>query len=65
MLQMNPKTEPILIILCAGAIREVEALSGHLEQMGIRVVLKPFSIYQLLDCITEVLAASDRAVPTE
>jgi asparagine synthase (glutamine-hydrolysing) len=57
MLQMSPKTESIPIILCTGAVREVEALSGHLEQMGIRVVIKPFSIYQLLDCITEVLGS--------
>jgi CheY-like chemotaxis protein len=60
MLQMNPTTAPIPIILCTGAVREVEALSGHLREMGVRVVLKPFSIYHLLDVIAEVLGPSPR-----
>ena len=64
MLQMNPKTAPIPIILCTGAVREVEALSGHLREMDIRVVLKPFSIYHLLDVIAEVLGPSPRKLAT-
>lgn len=58
MLRMNPTTASIPIILCTGAVREVEALAGHLAEMGVRIVLKPFSIYQLLDLITEVLTAT-------
>jgi hypothetical protein len=63
MLQMNPRTAQIPLILCTGAVREVEALSGHLTEMGIRVVLKPFSIYHLLVVITEVLGPLPRRMP--
>jgi CheY-like chemotaxis protein len=55
MLRMSPKLGSIPVVLCTGAVREVEALSGHLLEMGVRVVLKPFSIYRLLDVITEAL----------
>ena len=55
MLRMSPKLGGIPVVLCTGAVREVEALSGHLLEMGVRVVLKPFSIYRLLDVITEAL----------
>lgn len=55
MLRMNPKTGAIPIILCTGAVHEVEALSAHLLEMGVRVVLKPFSIYRLLEVIAEAL----------
>lgn len=63
MLQMNPATSQIPIILCTGAVREVEALSGHLTELGIRVVLKPFSIYHLLDVIGDVLGPLPRRTP--
>lgn len=58
MLRMNPATASIPLILCTGAVREVEALSAHLDDVGIRVVLKPFSIYRLLAEIAEVLRTS-------
>lgn len=58
MLSMNPDTEGIPIILCTGAVREVMALQDHLDSMGIRVVLKPFNIDQLVDVIAEVLATA-------
>ena len=63
MLQMNPKTEKLPIIVCTGAIRKVEALSGHLEQVGVRVIIKPFNINELLEVITELLAAEPEAKP--
>jgi len=55
MLRMDPGTAQIPIILCTGAVHEVEALGSHLLEMGITVVLKPFKIDQLLSAIQERL----------
>ena len=56
LLHMDPETTTIPIVLCTGAVREVEALAPHLLEMGITVVLKPFNIDQLVDAIRERLA---------
>jgi CheY-like chemotaxis protein len=47
MLRMDPRTAQIPIVLCTGAVREVEALKGRLDEMRVRVVLKPFNIDEL------------------
>ncbi len=65
MLRMDRETAAIPIVLCTGAAREVEALSGHLEDMGVRVVLKPFNIDQLAAVIAESLAATGVPSPTD
>jgi CheY-like chemotaxis protein len=62
MLRMDPGTAGIPIVLCTAAVREVEALEGHLENMGVRVVLKPFNIDQLVTVIADALAKA--GVPT-
>ena len=62
MLRMDPGTAKIPIVLCTAAVREVEALEGHLENMGVRVVLKPFNIDQLVTVIADALAKA--GVPT-
>lgn len=63
---MNPTTAHVPLILGTGAVHEVEALSGHRHELGIRVVIKPVTIGQLLEVIAELLAATpDRAVPTK
>ncbi len=51
LLRMDPATTAIPIVLCTGAVREVEALEEHLMAMGVTVVLKPFNIDQLVDAI--------------
>ncbi len=56
-LRMDRDTAGIPIVLCTGAVREVEALAPHLQDMGIRVVLKPFNIDHLVAVIAEALAA--------
>ncbi len=58
MLRMDRETAAIPIVLCTGAVREVEALAGHLEEMGVRVVLKPFNIDRLVEAIAEALDRS-------
>jgi CheY-like chemotaxis protein len=60
MLRMDPATTRIPIILCTGAVREVEALADHLLAMDVTVVLKPFNIDHLIDAIGDQLGA-DRA----
>ena len=62
MLRMDPGTAGIPIVLCTAAVRDVEALQGHLENMGVRVVLKPFNIDQLVTVIADALAKA--SVPT-
>lgn len=56
MLRMNPATAAIPIVLCTGAAREVEGLRGHLDNMGVRVVLKPFNIDALEGTIATAMA---------
>ncbi len=51
MLRMDPATAATPIVLCTGAVREVEVLASHLLDMGVTVVLKPFNIDQLVDAI--------------
>ena len=60
LLRMDRTMVKVRIVLCTGAAREVEALNGHLTEMGVRVVLKPFDIDQLLTVIAEALAAPSR-----
>ncbi len=59
MLKMDPHTQAIPIVLCTGAVRQVEGLKAHLDQMGIRVVIKPFNIDDLLREVADALSSSD------
>ena len=58
MLRMSPKTSDIPIILCTGAVREVADMDARLSEMGVRVVLKPFDIDELVHVVNDVLAAA-------
>ena len=58
MLKMEPRTRKIPVVLCTGAVREVDALRPHLEEMGVRVVIKPFDIAELLEQIKSALVAA-------
>lgn len=55
MLNMDPKTTNIPLILCTGAVREATELGSHLEEMGIRVVLKPFGIDELVRVVKQAI----------
>lgn len=55
MLQMNPPTSAIPIVLCTGAIKQVSELKPRLEEKGVRVVLKPFNLDELLEVLREAL----------
>jgi len=59
MLRMDPRTAAIPIVLCTGAKRKVEELDGHLREMGVRVVLKPFVLEALLVAVADGLAEAN------
>jgi CheY-like chemotaxis protein len=64
-LRMDPRTAPIPIVLCTGAIKEVDALQPQLDQLGVRVVHKPFNIDELLAVIADVLAPHSDGIADE
>ncbi len=55
LLKMDRETRAIPVIICTGAVREVQDLQPHLEDMGVAVVLKPFDMDYLLGEIAKVL----------
>jgi CheY-like chemotaxis protein len=55
MLRMDRATKEIPIVLCTGAVSQVQQLESHLAGMGVRVVLKPFDLDQLLKAISDAL----------
>ena len=56
MLRLDPATAAIPVVLCTGAVREVEALGPRLAELGVRVLLKPFNIDDLTALLAEALA---------
>ena len=65
MLRMDRETAAIPIVLCTAAVREVEALRDHLEEMGIWVVLKPFNIDRLVAVIAEALVETGAPITAD
>lgn len=54
-LRMYPPTQNIPIILCTAALNEVREQEATLEDKGIPVVYKPFSVDELLKAVRSVL----------
>jgi CheY-like chemotaxis protein len=55
LLTMDPRTSDIPVILCTGAVTQVIEMEEHLARQGIRVVLKPFNIEDLVDAVQAAL----------
>jgi CheY-like chemotaxis protein len=55
MLRMDRRTKRTPIILCTGAVRQVEGLSARLGDMNIKIILKPFDIDELLGMVSTAL----------
>jgi CheY-like chemotaxis protein len=55
LLRLDRRTRAIPMILCTGAVREVQALEEHLMTMGVSVVFKPFDIEQFVAAVNETL----------
>lgn len=60
-LKMEPKTTGIPIILCTGAVRQVQELKARLDEMNVQVVLKPFDIDELVGEVQRSLPATASA----
>lgn len=55
LLKMDRETRHLPVIVCTGAVRQVEELQAHLAEMKVAVVLKPFDIDRLLAEVALVL----------
>jgi CheY-like chemotaxis protein len=57
--QLDPEVARIPLILCTAAVRTINdpEMAEHLDRLGIRVVLKPFNIEELLTVLAETLTA--------
>jgi CheY-like chemotaxis protein len=51
--RMDRATRDIPVIICTGAVRQVNELGAHLDTMGVQVVTKPFDIDHLLETISQ------------
>ena len=60
LLRMDRDTASIPIIICTAAVRQVEELQGHLQDIGVAVVLKPFDIDHVIAEIDRVWARTER-----
>lgn len=60
MIRMDPSLSKIPVILCTAAVTTVKEpeMAARLERYGVRVILKPFDIDDLLAQIREILGAS-------
>jgi CheY-like chemotaxis protein len=59
LVRLDPELTRIPLILCTAAVRTVNdpEMAAHLDRQGIRVVLKPFTIEDLLTTLSEVRTA--------
>ncbi len=57
MLKMDRATRHTPVVVCTAAVRQVEELQPHLDDMGVAVVIKPFDIDHLLAVIARALDA--------
>jgi two-component system, OmpR family, response regulator VicR len=59
LVRLDPELARIPIILCTAAVRTVNepAMAEQLDRLGVRIVLKPFLIEDLLSAITGSLTA--------
>lgn len=58
LVRLDPELAPIPLILCTAAVHTIKEpeMAGQLERLGVRVVLKPFDIDELLATLEEALA---------
>lgn len=60
LITIDPRTSGIPVVLCTGAVTQVQDLREHLSLLGIRVVLKPFNVEDMIQAVQAALA--DRMV---
>lgn len=59
LLKMDRQTRGIPVVVCTAAAKFVEELQTHLDLMGVRAVLKPFDIDDLLRVIATALSRQE------
>lgn len=64
MLKMNPPTSSLPIILCTGAVKRIEELKPHLDEVNVRVVYKPFNIDELIEALCLALNGEQPSKPS-
>lgn len=64
MLRMDRQTKEVPVVVCTAAADLVRELGGHLDQMHVGVVLKPFDIDQLLEVIGRLLEPGPYTPPS-
>ncbi len=59
MARLDPALSPIPMVLCTGAVETVTnaVMAERLDRLGVRVLLKPFDLDELLAAVAESLAA--------
>ena len=58
-MRLDPQLARIPLVLCTAAMQTVHdpEMAEQLDRLGVRVVLKPFDIEELLAALSEVLTA--------
>jgi CheY-like chemotaxis protein len=59
LLKMDRETRSIPVIICTAAVKTVSELQSHLDEMGIKVVLKPFDIDHLIEVVKNIFNDSE------
>jgi CheY-like chemotaxis protein len=54
LLKMERDTRAIPVIICTAAVKTVSELQSHLDEMGIKIVLKPFDIDHLIEVVKNI-----------
>ena len=59
LVRLDPQLARVPLILCTAAVRTImePEMARQLDRLGVRVVLKPFDIEELLTVLADVLAA--------
>jgi CheY-like chemotaxis protein len=59
LIRMDPELARVPLILCTAAVPTIKdpEMAQQLDQLGVRVILKPFNIDELLTVLAEVLGA--------
>ncbi len=58
MLKAEPATRSIPVVLCTGAVVDIEARPWLLDSIGVQVVYKPFTLQDVLTAITAALGTA-------
>jgi CheY-like chemotaxis protein len=59
-LQLDPKTASIPVLVCTAAVQDVEVQKTAFEARGIPVLLKPFDLQELLQMVRGMLGNERR-----